>query len=141
MSRRPRGDDELEEVEAGTHEDAASKKEKHLTRRTSNYTEMKDEALIKAWDSITLDAVTGTDQTGKQYWQWIEDKYCHFRPRLAHRPLRTFSSLQGRWDAIKASYSRWTTCTDQVWAAPLSGSTIDDYVSLVGIIICCNCFR
>jgi hypothetical protein len=52
-------DDELEEVDAGTYEDAASKKEKHLTRRTSNYTELEDEALIKAWDSITLDGVTG----------------------------------------------------------------------------------
>jgi hypothetical protein len=66
MWRRSRGgDDELEEVDAGTYEDAASKKEKHLTMRTSNYTEVEDEALIKAWDSITLDVVTGIDQTGK----------------------------------------------------------------------------
>jgi hypothetical protein len=61
-------DDELEEVDAGTYEDAASKKD-HITRRTTNYTEVEDEALIRAWDSVTLDGVTGTDQTGKQYWQ------------------------------------------------------------------------
>jgi hypothetical protein len=40
-------DDELEEVDAGTYEDAASKKEKHITRRTSNYTEVEDEALSR----------------------------------------------------------------------------------------------
>jgi hypothetical protein len=59
-------DDELEEVDAGTYEDAASKKD-HVTRRTTNYTEVEDEALIRAWDSITLDGVTETDQTGKRY--------------------------------------------------------------------------
>jgi hypothetical protein len=93
------GDDELEEVDAGTYEDAASKKD-HITRRTRNYTKVEDESLIRAWDSITHDGVTGTDQTGKRYWQQIEDKFCHFMPRLAHRPPRTYRSLQGRWDAI-----------------------------------------
>jgi hypothetical protein len=62
------GDDDLEEVDAGTYEDATSK-EDHITRRTTNYTEVEDEALIRAWDSVTLDGVTGTDQTGKRYWQ------------------------------------------------------------------------
>jgi hypothetical protein len=46
-----------------------AKKDKHQTTRTSNYTEMKDEALIKAWESITLDGMTRTNQTGKWYWQ------------------------------------------------------------------------
>jgi hypothetical protein len=39
-------DDELEEVDAGTYEEA-TEKEKFQTRRTSKYTEMEDEALIK----------------------------------------------------------------------------------------------
>jgi hypothetical protein len=39
-------DDELEEVDAETYEDA-TKKEKHQTRWTSNYTEVEYEALIK----------------------------------------------------------------------------------------------
>jgi hypothetical protein len=44
---------------------------KKITRRMTNYTEVEDEALIRAWDSVTLDGVTGTDQTGKRYWQRI----------------------------------------------------------------------
>jgi hypothetical protein len=131
-------DDELEEMDAGTYEDAASKKD-HIARRTANYTEVEDEALIRAWDSVTLDGVTGTDQTGKRYWQQIEDMFCYFMPRLAHRPPRTYRSLQGRWDAIKSPYSRWTACMDQVQAAPPSGTTIREYVSLLRIIICCIC--
>jgi hypothetical protein len=46
------GDDELEEVDADTYEDVASKKD-HITRRTTNYTKVEDEALIRAWDSVT----------------------------------------------------------------------------------------
>jgi hypothetical protein len=61
-------DDELEEVNAGTYEDAASKKG-HVTRRTANYTEVEDEALIRAWDSITLDGVTGRGENGTDYFR------------------------------------------------------------------------
>jgi hypothetical protein len=60
------GDDDLEQVDAETYEDTASKKD-HIIRRTANYTEVEDEAFIHAWDSVTLDGVTGTDQTGKRY--------------------------------------------------------------------------
>jgi hypothetical protein len=49
-------DDELEEVDAGTFEDAASKKD-HITIRTANYTEVEDEALIRAWDRVTLESL------------------------------------------------------------------------------------
>jgi hypothetical protein len=140
VEKAERGDDELEEVDAGTYEDAANKKD-HITRRTINYTEVEDEALIRAWDSVTFDGVTGTNQTGKRYWQRIEGKFCRFMPRLAHRPPWTYRSLQGRWDAIKSPCSWWTACIDQVRAAPLSGTTIHDYVSLLHIIICCICCR
>jgi hypothetical protein len=83
------GDDDLEEVDAGTYKDATSKND-HITRRMANYTVVEDEALIQAWDSVTLDGVTGTDQTGKRYWQRIEDKFFHFMPRLAHMLPRTY---------------------------------------------------
>jgi hypothetical protein len=57
-------------------------------------------------------------------------------PRLAHRPPRTYRSLQGRWDAIKTPCSRWTACMDQVRAAPLSGCTIRDYCKFTSSYVC-----
>ena len=36
---------------------------KKLHSRCSNYTTQEDEALIMAWENVTLDAVKGTDQT------------------------------------------------------------------------------
>jgi hypothetical protein len=40
--------------------------------RTGNYSEFEDVILIKAWEGVSMDAVPGTDQTGKRYWQRIE---------------------------------------------------------------------
>jgi hypothetical protein len=84
-------EEEFEEVDEGTFEDAANKR--GPTRRTGNYTKIEYEALIKAWECVSLDVVTGADQTGKQCWQRIEDKFCHHMPHLAHWPPRTYHSL------------------------------------------------
>jgi hypothetical protein len=62
------GEEELEEVDEGTFEDAAN--HKGPCKRMANYCEIEDEGLIRACECVTLDAVTGTDQTGKWYWQY-----------------------------------------------------------------------
>ncbi|XP_044326846.1 uncharacterized protein [Triticum aestivum] len=43
--------------------------------RTDNYTETEDVCLMQAWESVSLDAVIGKDQTFGDHWQRIEDKY------------------------------------------------------------------
>jgi hypothetical protein len=57
--------------------------------------------LIRAWEAVSMDAVTGTDQTGKRYWQCIEDKFFQLMPPLSTTPICSYRSLQGRWDTIK----------------------------------------
>lgn len=107
--------------------DAAPAKNKSI--RTANYSELEDAALINAWESVSIDAVTGTDQTGKRYWQRIEDAFFHAMPRNATTAQRSYRSLQGRWDVIKNAVSRWSGCLEQVRNAPPSGTNIDDWVS------------
>ena len=51
-------DDEVEEVDAST-----------VKQRGVNYTVLEDENLIRAWESVSLDSIHGTDQTNKRYWQ------------------------------------------------------------------------
>jgi hypothetical protein len=58
--------------------------------RTSTYTNVKDSTLIKAWEAVSLDAVTSTDQN---YWQRIEEKFFQFMSRLTSTPTRTYCSL------------------------------------------------
>jgi hypothetical protein len=45
------------------------------SERTMNYIEVGDIVLVKACESVTLDAVTDNDQIGKKYWKHIEDKF------------------------------------------------------------------
>jgi hypothetical protein len=78
---------------------------------------------------VGMDAVSGTDQTGKHYWQRIEVKFHKLMPHVRHPVDRTYRSLQGRWDAIKPACSRWATTMDQVVSNPPSGATVDEYVS------------
>ena len=61
------GDDEddVTEIEEGVFESTQGEGKK---KRAGNYTEIEDVLLIKAWSKVGLDAVTGTDQTGKRYW-------------------------------------------------------------------------
>jgi hypothetical protein len=58
---------------------------------------------MKAWESLTLNAVTGNDQTGKK-WQRIKDKFHLFMPAPSSGSLR---SLQHRYDVIKQCCSHW----------------------------------
>jgi hypothetical protein len=106
-------------------------------RRANNYMEIEDATLCRAWASVGMDAVSGTDQTGKRYWQRIEDKFHKLMPRVRHPVDRTYRSLQGRWDAIKPACSRWAAAMDQVVSNPPSGATVDEYVSayLIKLIV------
>lgn len=95
-------EDEVQEIAEEVFE-ATPAKGKSV--RTMNYTEVEDGILIKAWESVSLDSVTGTDQTGKRYWQRIEDKFFQLMPPLSSTPTRSYRSLQGRWDIIKNACS------------------------------------
>jgi hypothetical protein len=118
------GDNELEEIEEGVF-DGSQPPKKNRQKRTTNYTEIEDTSLVWAWSSVTIDSVIGNDQTGKRYWQRTEDKFCKLMPRVATLVTHSYRSLQGRWDAIKASCSRWCGALEQLRNAPPSGVGID----------------
>jgi hypothetical protein len=63
--------------------------------RSSNYSKVEDVILVRVWSQVGLDAVTGTDQTGKRYWQRIEDKYCKLKPKTSTLAPHSYRSLRG----------------------------------------------
>jgi hypothetical protein len=130
------GDDEVTEVEPAVAEPGAAAPPKS---RTSNYTEVEDVTLIHAWGRVGLDACTDTDQTGKRYWQRIENQYQKLKPRKKILADRSYRSLQGRWDTIKPCCSRWSDAMDQVADNPPSGSVPEDYVSSLPLLMCKLC--
>ena len=130
------GDDEEEVAEIGEEAFTAASRP-HA--RSTNYTEAEDILLVRAWAAVGMDATTGTDQTGKRYWQRIEDVYCRIKPKNSGFIHRTFRSLQGRWELIKPACSRWSAAMDQVRDAPPSGTVESDYVSTYFFTILIMC--
>ena len=119
-------DDDVVEVDPAAAGSSAPPKQ-----RTSNYTEIEDVTLVRAWGKVGMDAGTGTDQTGKRYWQRIEDVYHQLKPRTKSMADRSYRSLEGRWNTIKPACSRWSAAMDQVADNPPSGCVMEDYVSFL----------
>ncbi|XBH97679.1 hypothetical protein VPH35_127321 [Triticum aestivum] len=131
--------EEDEEDEGGDEEEVAEIGVEAFTTasrahaRLTNYTEAEDVLLVRAWAAVGMDATTGTDQTGKLYWQRIEDVYCRIKPKTSGFIHRTYRSLQGRWELIKPACSRWSAAMDQVRDAPPSGIVDSDYETIAGL--------
>ena len=90
-------EDDVKEVEEGVFDEVQAK----VRAISKYYTQLEDQVLTKAWESVSLDACTGTDQTAKRYWQTIEDQLLCMMEKYPIRTTHTFRSLQVRWDMIK----------------------------------------
>ncbi|KAE8792724.1 putative methionyl-tRNA synthetase [Hordeum vulgare] len=101
--------------------------------RSANYREAEDILLVRAWTQVGMDASTGTDQTGKRYWQRIEDSYCKIKTKTGGYISSTYRSLQGRWELMKPQCARWSAAMDQVKDAPPSGTVESDYETIAGL--------
>ncbi|KAM3293180.1 hypothetical protein ACQJBY_036630 [Aegilops geniculata] len=124
------GDDEEEVAEIGEEAFTAASRP-HA--RSTNYTEAEDILLVRAWAAVWMDASTGTDQTGKRYWQRIEDNYCRIKPKNSRSISRTYRSFQGRWELMKPACARWGAAMDQVRDAPPSGTMESDYETIASM--------
>ena len=120
-------DDDVEEVDGAGQ-----------SRRGANYTILEDQTLCRAWESCSLDAGVGVDQTKDRYWQRVEDKFFQLMPRNGRTVPRTIRSLQGRWEMIKTCCTRWSGCLQQVINAPPSGTVEADWVSFFSIAFHCS---
>ena len=147
------GDDE--EEEGDDEEDVTEIEEEAFAAvvrpavRSTNYTDAEDVLLVRAWASVGMYAGIGTNQSGKLYWQRIEDAYLKMKPKNSRFISRTYRSLQGRWELMKPACSRWSAAMDQVMDAPPSGTVESDYVSsylfsssmlLFGSYVCLLCY-
>lgn len=71
--------------------------------RQANYSNDEDEALVMAWESVTLDGVIRNDQSGANYCKRIEDQ-SHQNVKTPSN--QTLKSLTNRWSVILESCNR-----------------------------------
>ena len=97
-----------------------------LRARSANYSIPEDEALVMAWESVSLDPIIGIDQSSNTYWNRIYD---HFHRNVKTPSSRSLGSLAHHWSSIQECCNRWAGCVEEIDCAPPSGATIQDRVS------------
>ncbi|RLN24799.1 hypothetical protein C2845_PM07G07830 [Panicum miliaceum] len=91
--------------------------------RSANYSVQEDEALVLAWESVSLDPIIGKDQSMKTYWKCIAD---HFHRNVKTPSNRSINSLSHRWGTIQECCNRWAGCVVNIDRAQPSGATLQD---------------
>lgn len=89
----------------------SSQKPKDKRQRTKNFTKQEDELLISAWQNISLDPITGADQTNGTYWQRVHN---YFMANKDFQSNRTSSSLVHRWSMIQLAVNKFQGFYNQV---------------------------
>lgn len=82
----------------------SSQKAKEKRTRTKNFTKQEDEMLISAWENISLDPITGADQTNGTYWQRI---HSYFMKHKDFQSDRNITSLSHRWSVIQLGVNKF----------------------------------
>ena len=95
-------------------------------QRAANYSSDEDVALIRAWESVSLDAIAGVDQSSSTFWSRISE---HFHGNGNTTTTRTIGSLQHRWSTIQECCNKWKSCLAQVARHHPSGVPLQEQVS------------
>ncbi|CAL4977461.1 unnamed protein product [Urochloa decumbens] len=107
--------------------DVESELPKKKGSRGVNFTIPEDEILVRAWQAISLDPITGDEQPGATYWKRIWE---HFRQNNNSGIFRSQVSLIHRWQTIQVSCTRWADCLEQVDHVNPSGTNARDKVNI-----------
>ncbi|CAL5067719.1 unnamed protein product [Urochloa decumbens] len=117
-------------IDANTIDDdigSDSEMPKKKGSRGANFTMGEDETLVRAWQAISLDPITGDEQPGATYWKRIWE---HFQKNNNSGIFRSQVSLICRWQTIQVSCTRWADCLVQVDRINPSGTNARDKVNI-----------
>ncbi|OEL12641.1 hypothetical protein BAE44_0026341 [Dichanthelium oligosanthes] len=95
--------------------------------RGLNFTIAEDETLVRAWQTIFLDPISGDEQPGATYLQRIWD---HFRHNNNSGIFRSQVSLTHRWQTIQVCCTKWADSLAQVYCVNPSGASARDKVMI-----------
>jgi len=98
---------------------------KGASKRGSNYSQEEDIQLCKSWISISNNAIVGTDQSGKTYWERITAHFHNFRD---FHYDRTTNSLEHRCGVIIKECMRFQAYYEEVERRHPSGVPYQELV-------------
>ena len=114
-------------------------KKKKVGVRGPKWKPMEDECLIDSWKAVSMDPVTGANQTADKYYKRIFDQF-NERKRFGDYATmvmeRNESAMSHRWAAIKKGCNKFHGFLETMIRRAESGKTMVDYVSSVLEYMC-----
>ncbi|XP_023730334.1 uncharacterized protein LOC111878052 [Lactuca sativa] len=109
-------DDRFEETQPSRRRKS---KGKATNRRGTTWIEEEEEALAKAWISISCDSRTGNAQTRTSFWVRVLD---HFHSLLGRQTGRTYDAVNGKWRELRAACTKFNGIFENLKNMHKSGS-------------------
>jgi hypothetical protein len=81
--------------------------------------------LVSSWLNVGIDAVQGTDEKHRQFWERV---HAYFHEHKEFSSERVYTSLMNRWSIIQKSVTKFTGCLSHIEHLNQSGTTEHDKV-------------
>jgi hypothetical protein len=93
---------------------------------------LEGECLIDVWKSVSLDPITGANQTSGKYYKRIMDKFSerrHFGEYAKIHMIWNKGAISHRWAFIKATCNKFYGCLEMIRNKKQSGASMTEYMS------------
>ena len=94
------------------------------TARGKSFTSEQDEAICRAYLSITEDPILSNSQRRSQFWSWVLEAY----KIKTNDNQRSEASMKSRWQIIQKSCNKFRGCLRSIEALHQSGVTHQNIV-------------
>ncbi|KAL4569349.1 hypothetical protein LXL04_024985 [Taraxacum kok-saghyz] len=101
------------------------------SRKSGHWNEDEEETLMKAWIGISTDAKTGTDQSGKVFFQRVHERFCTLMGNPYHR---SYDATNSKWRDMKKAITDFAGAFNKVSNQNASGSNQLDAYTTAGAI-------
>lgn len=125
-------DDEERESDVVDVETGATTKTKRVGCRGPKWKSLEDKCLVESWKAVSLDPITGANQTAGKYYKRIYDQFNErkqFGEYATIHMIRNEGGLSHRWNTIKKACNKFHGHLETIKKRKESGKTMVDYVS------------
>jgi hypothetical protein len=92
---------------------------------------LEDECLIDVWKAVSLDPISGANQTFGKYYKMIVDQFneCHHIGEYRNiQMIQNEGAISHGWGAIKVACKKFHGCLEMIQNMKQSGASMIDYV-------------
>lgn len=128
-------EEEDEEEEGEEDEDPKGNKPRAAGSRGIKWKALEDKCLCDSWAVVSMDPITGANQTSGAYWGRIKKEFDErkivTKEYAVMQMKRSQKALSNRWGIIQHTLNLFCACVEQVLGRPESGTNLRIQVSVL----------